>query len=562
MSLRALPLLILALGSLGASAVLSRSLDEQHAAIVGTVAPTAPPPEVAVPSVLLGAFRGLVVDYLWLRACRLEEAGNFYEAKDLAEWISALEPRLEQVWSFQAHDLAYNLCAAADDAEGRWKWIQEGIALLRDKGLKTNPRSPELYFMLSRIYSDKIGGPFDDYHLVLKRMLAIQLVRAFGPLGEDPDLHGLAQAGSELDPEAALLLARLKEAGLDLTATTGAIDEALRNSAAARALAKEASPEVLERVKCFFRARCARELGLDPASCLEIEERYGPLDWRGCDAVSLYWAVQGLHAAEKLGPARSVKAERKLGRLAIGSLKHAVRRGRLILEPGGEIFLAPEPRLVGRVVALYDQEIARARAAVESGERLAPDEEPDDDEEHERPKEDFSAFAYLKTMDEARSEFLVEGISVLARYGREAEARKLYSVLARDHKDLAGTSYEDLVNQILTFEVLGEGSNQVQTYQILLGNWTRAWLALARGDDQEALGRIALADRVHREWRKKVEELLRQGDLKALQRLGTVDLVKIKNQALEDARARLGPALRRRLEERAQTYMKPDEEKK
>ncbi len=299
-------------------------LDAQKKASLGASAPATPPPEVAVPGVLLGAFRGLVVDYLWLRACRLEDDGKFYEAKDLAEWISNLEPRLEQVWSFQAHGLAWNLCAATDDRNERWHWIQEGITLLRDRGIPLNPHAPELYFTLSRIYSDKIGGPFDDHHLFLKKQLAIQLVRAFGPLanvkgplGEesDPDLEGLVQAPG-LDAEAQALLAQLEKAGLDLNAVdpTGARvgwDVALYRSPAACTIIKEAPREVMLRLRRHFRAEALAALKLDARKCLEIERRYGPLDWHGCDAISLYWAIEGVNAAETLGPGRAAKERRR-----------------------------------------------------------------------------------------------------------------------------------------------------------------------------------------------------------------------------------------------------------
>jgi hypothetical protein len=555
MRLRAELLLVVTVACGALNLGLAGSIDEKKKAALGPSAPAAPPPEVAVPTVLLGAFRGLVVDYLWLRAMRLEDEGKFYEAKDLAEWISTLEPRLEQVWSFQAHGLAYNLSAACDDPKERWKWIKAGIELLRDKGIPLNPRAPELYFMLSRIYSDKIGGPFDDHHLFLKKFLAIELVRAFGPLGSDPDLEALARAPKDLDPPESALLAELRAAGLDLDATQGAWDEALARAAPrVRELAKQRDPELVRRVRAHFRADWARKLGLDPAKCLELDRTYGPLEWRGCDALSLYWAVEGAKAAETLGPARARKEHRRLERLAINSIKHAVRRGRLILAPNAEPFFAPEPQLVDRLIKMYDAAIADARAAEKSGEAASPDDEGEDDDGHHHekaPTADATAALYRNSLEEARKEFLMEGVGVLARYGREAEARRVYAIFRRDYPH-EFASYEALLDWLLELEVRGEGGNQVTTYQILLGNWTQAWYALARGDDAQAMGRIALADRVHREWQKKVAAFGASGDLTALQRLGTVNLVEIKTQSLKDALARLkNPALRKRLEDRA-----------
>lgn len=557
-----------ALGLLGVTVVccvanlgLGASIDAQKKAALGDSGPAPPPPEVAVPTVLLGAFRGLVVDYLWLRAVRLEEEGKFYEAKDLAEWISSLEPRLEQVWSFQAHGLAYNLSAASDDPEERYKWINAGIELLRDRGIKLNPRAPELYFMLSRIYSDKIGGPFDDYQLFFKRYLALELVRGFGPLGQDADLEALVAATDVLDAQAAALLAELKAAGLDLDATKGAWDEALAKAPRrVRELVKQSDQDAVKRLRAHFRVKWVRQVGLDPKKCLDLEQRYGPLEWRGCDALSLYWAVEGVKAAEKLGPQRAKRESRRLERLAINSVKHAVRRGRLMLLPDGDVFTAPEPRLVLRLIALYDDAIARAREAEKAGEAVQLDDEEDDGHGHEKTAStDRSAALYRNSLEDARKDTLVEAALVLARYGREADARRLFNTAKREYPHYFAQTYEEFLNEMLELEVRGEAATRNTTEQILLGNWTRAWFALARGDDQEALGRIALADRVHREWKKKVDGFTAEGDLRALQRLGMVNLAKIKEQSLEDARTRLAskPALRKRLDERAGPLLAP-----
>ena len=67
------------------------------------------PPSLAFATVAMGAFRGLVVDVLWIRADRLKEQGQFFDAKQLAEWITVLQPRFAQVWEFQAWNMAYNI---------------------------------------------------------------------------------------------------------------------------------------------------------------------------------------------------------------------------------------------------------------------------------------------------------------------------------------------------------------------------------------------------------------------------------------------------------------------
>ncbi len=312
------------------------------------------------------------------------------------------------------------------------------------------------------------------------------------------------------------------------------------------------------RLRRHFRAAALAALHLDARKCLEIERHYGPLDWHGCDAISLYWAVEGVAAAETLGPARSGKERRRLERLAISSVKHAVRRGRLILEPGEKVpgsapqfnvFFAPEPRLVNRVIALYDEAIERAAAAEKAGEVAATDEDDDDDEHHhEKPREDTSAANYRMSMESARLDFIPEAIMILADYGDEAASKKLYAKLVATRP--TGQTWDEFVSAMLKLQATTEYGDQASTQQILLGLWTSAWVALAHGDDERARGKIALAIQVYHERQKLVERYTRDGDLKALQRIGGINPAQAKAQGYEDALKRIPPALRRRLEDR------------
>ena len=80
------------------------------------------PPSLAFATVAMGAFRGLVVDILWMRADKLKEQGQYFDAKQLAEWITVLQPRFAEVWAFQAWNMAYNISVAipAEQPDQRW----------------------------------------------------------------------------------------------------------------------------------------------------------------------------------------------------------------------------------------------------------------------------------------------------------------------------------------------------------------------------------------------------------------------------------------------------------
>ena len=66
------------------------------------------PPQVAI-GIAMGAFRGLFVNFLWVRANTLKEEGKYHEAMDLARAITTLQPRFPDVWVFHAWNMAYNI---------------------------------------------------------------------------------------------------------------------------------------------------------------------------------------------------------------------------------------------------------------------------------------------------------------------------------------------------------------------------------------------------------------------------------------------------------------------
>ena len=87
------------------------------------------PPEYAWVSAFGGAFRGIAVNFLWMRADSLKEEGKYYDAHQLAKWICTLQPRFADVWNFQAWNMSYNISVATHTAQERWQWVYNGIRL-------------------------------------------------------------------------------------------------------------------------------------------------------------------------------------------------------------------------------------------------------------------------------------------------------------------------------------------------------------------------------------------------------------------------------------------------
>jgi hypothetical protein len=59
------------------------------------------PPMLAFTTVALGGFRGLISNFLWIRSNDLQQDDKFFEAAQLANWITDLEPHFTQVWRFR-----------------------------------------------------------------------------------------------------------------------------------------------------------------------------------------------------------------------------------------------------------------------------------------------------------------------------------------------------------------------------------------------------------------------------------------------------------------------------
>lgn len=194
-------------------------------------------PFIVLTTVVLGGFRGLVVDILWMRLISLQKEGKVFEIAQLADWITKLEPQFTTVWAFHAWNMAYNISILYANPEHRWLWVKNGIQLLRDNGLKYNPDEPILYRELGWIYQHKIGQSWDDMHIYYKHKLAKEMDDLFR--GPRPDY---------------------------------------------------AKPD-------FQTKKLSGEYKLFPEIMQAIEQYYGQLDWRLPETHALYWAYRGLHSA-------------------------------------------------------------------------------------------------------------------------------------------------------------------------------------------------------------------------------------------------------------------------
>lgn len=150
-----------------------------------TAAP-APSPAAEMIVAGLGGFRGLVAEVVWFRADRLQDEGRYAELAQLSAWLTFLEPHTPEVWAYAAWNLAYNISVSMPTPQDRWRWVEAGIRLLRDDGLRLNPGDPVLYRELAWMFLLKLGGSFDEAgaHYRSEWKKQVEDLRAAGRLAE------------------------------------------------------------------------------------------------------------------------------------------------------------------------------------------------------------------------------------------------------------------------------------------------------------------------------------------------------------------------------------------
>jgi hypothetical protein len=273
--------------------------DREQLGLTRASALTGAPPVLAFTTVALGGFRGLISNYLWIRANDLQIDDKFFEAAQLADWITALEPTFTQVWLFQGWNMAYNISVKFKDFSDRWRWVERGIELLRDDGLRYNPNDVLIHRELAWFFQHKMGQNMDDANLYYKQQWAREMMPFFGPRGTN--VSALLQPHNT---NATLLREKYK---------------------------------------------------MDPVFLEKVNTEYGPLDWRLPDAHAIYWAASGLEKAK--ANLSKVKADEliTLRRNIYQSMLQSFYHGRYIANPfTGSYEMGPNLALMNKVNDTYE----------------------------------------------------------------------------------------------------------------------------------------------------------------------------------------------------------------
>jgi hypothetical protein len=505
------------------------------------------PPSLAFATVAMGAFRGLVVDVLWMRADRLKEEGQYFYARQLAEWITVLQPRFAQVWEFHAWNMAYNISVAipASQPDQRWQWVKNGYELLRDRGIPMNPKSILLYRELGRIFQHKIGSTSDDAHKYYKLQLALAIEPLLGT-ADNAWFGALAKAptdfkGVSADPNIAPFIAALKAADKTFEDDSTFIGNYLSlrqnparfSSAAFEVIDRFRGTKALTDFDIFAKASQLRNVWkLDPEMMVELNKTYGPvdladpnkrypLDWRHPDTHAIYWAVKGLRTAGfrkvKIEGRREEYSvdEENTDRIVAHSLQNLFRYGKIFIydikddqqQTEGssgpvvtkDIFLRPDMRM-------FD---SYEKAATKIIDKYTDPNEVGFEESHKTQKRNM----------------LSNAVFSFYQAGHRQYAQKLYDRMRADfpRPEFNSPSVESYVRQRLREEI--KDIPAARADQMITMMLREAYFRYAMRDDDESYAVEKVAEEIHTAYNKDKEDDPRMmlPDFKVLRYLSLID---------------------------------------
>ncbi len=108
-----------------------------------------------VTNFVIGGFRGVAVDVLWLKLDKMWHSGKWFEIIPIIRAITWMQPHFLEAWELGAWHMAYNLYVYAEGMPGREKFIQMGIDFLK-QGIARNRNVYDLWFNLGWIYYHKL----------------------------------------------------------------------------------------------------------------------------------------------------------------------------------------------------------------------------------------------------------------------------------------------------------------------------------------------------------------------------------------------------------------------
>jgi len=481
------------------------------------------PPTLAFATVATGAFRGLVVDILWMRADKLKEEGQFFDARQLAEWITILQPRFASVWEFHAWNMAYNISVAipATQPDQRWQWVKNGYELLRDEAIdKYKLKNITLYRELGRIFQHKIGGLSDDAHKYYKLQLALAMEPLLGP-ADNQYFDALAEAPVNWreinkDPNVAPLIKALKTADEVFSNDDEFVSNYLslrENSirfkpAAGKTIDDFRGTEALKKFDIFARSWQLRKVWkLEPVLMREINRTYGPIDWsdpnthlpmdwRHADSHAIYWAVKGLQTAAKEEDREIETNEVNTDRIVAHSLQNLFRNGKIFiyelsLPSSEELSQQPQTRIYKEVFLRPDlrffEPYNNSVLAILNKYKDAGDE------------------GRYQTLQNGHRNMLINALLSFYQAGHKQQAQKIYNQLRKLYPlEEFKVRLEEYAKKRFVEELQTIGINDAKEQIIFL--LRESYYLYGIRDDDSAFGREQMAEEIYNYYQSKYSD--------------------------------------------------------
>ncbi|MBI4664116.1 MAG: hypothetical protein HY735_35415 [Verrucomicrobia bacterium] len=379
------------------------------------------PPMLAFTTVALGGFRGLIANMLWIRVADLQEADKFFEMVQLSDWITKLQPHFSTVWVHLAWNMSYNISVKFNDPKDRWLWVKRGIELLRDEGLRYNPREPLIYRELAWHFQHKMGANLDDAHNYYKAVWVEEMTKVLGTSRPNYD---------------ELLNPKTEE--------------------------QETRVQILR-----------EKYKMEPRWMKEVDDRYGPLEWRLPETHAIYWAVVGIENTKN----DTLKEQDliNLRRVIFQSMQLAFVRGRVVpMVRGAEEFTtAPNLEIVERTNRTYEEMIEY---------------EPD----------------MRQNIETAHRNFLKTAVYFLYEHSRLTQAEEWLKYLKKKYPTAVPPDQNLDSFALARFqEDIGETSHD-KVKSAILGLFQYSLLYLAMDEDERAVGYERLAKKIWERYEKEV----------------------------------------------------------
>ena len=335
-------LLIFVVGSMISGFTVPKLLDQANQeGLRYTSDPVEGAPPIVALGTAIGALRGVLADYLWIKLQMQKDQGLFYEAMADADLITKLQPRFAEVWAFHGHNMAYNISVMTNTPSERWSWVNAGIDLVRNKGLRYNPNDLGLNKELAFWFSHKIDGVSDDAHLHYKREFAKEWLYILGTPPYDqierekwmraianapdtveeleqknPEVKGLIEELTaeftpfdkkfrfKLDKEFLINLGKWMAVKSSPYAKILNLEKKFKSTdpiffAFDSVLSKPEQQAALNALIPFLRKRVLiDDYNMDPSLMADYTRDYGPLDWRHPQAHAFYWSRLGSEQGE------------------------------------------------------------------------------------------------------------------------------------------------------------------------------------------------------------------------------------------------------------------------